>query len=124
MLFKTHRTELRNRVNFAEVISQEICYLFIYLCLFRAAPAAYGVSQARDLIGATATATWDPSCVCDLHHSSRQCWILNPLSEARGQTCNLMVPRWICCCWAMKGTPRNLSFIIVLHYCLRNFLSS
>ena len=30
-----------------------------------------------------ATATWDPSCVCDLHHSSRQCQILNLLSQAR-----------------------------------------
>ena len=24
----------------------------------------------------TATAMLDPSCICDLHHSSRQCWIL------------------------------------------------
>ena len=30
----------------------------------------------------TATAMPDPSNVCDLHHSSRQHWILNPLSEA------------------------------------------
>ena len=30
----------------------------------------------------TATATRDPSRVCGLHHSSRQRWILNPLSEA------------------------------------------
>ena len=29
----------------------------------------------------TATATPDPSSVCDLHHSSQQCQILNPLSE-------------------------------------------
>ena len=29
---------------------------------------------------ATATAAQDPS---DLHHSSQQCWILNPLSEAK-----------------------------------------
>ena len=34
----------------------------------------------------TATATWDPSCVSDLHHSSPQPWILNPLSETRDQT--------------------------------------
>ena len=34
----------------------------------------------------TATATWDPSCICDLYHSSWQRWILNPLSKARGQT--------------------------------------
>ena len=31
----------------------------------------------------TATAMQDPSCVCDLHHSSWQPWILTPLSEAR-----------------------------------------
>ena len=39
---------------------------------------------------ATATAMWDPSCVCDLHHSSWQRWILNPLSRARDQTYVLM----------------------------------
>ena len=32
---------------------------------------------------ATATATRDLSRICDLHHSSRKYWILNPLSEAR-----------------------------------------
>ena len=42
---------------------QYFIYLFIYLCLFRAAPAALGASQARSQIGATAA--------------------LNPLSEAR-----------------------------------------
>ena len=31
----------------------------------------------------TATATQDPSHVCDLHHSSWQCWIPDPLSKAR-----------------------------------------
>ena len=30
-------------------------------------------------------ATWGLSCVCDLHHSSWQHWILHPLSEARDQ---------------------------------------
>ena len=34
----------------------------------------------------------DPSRVCDLHHSSQQHQILNPLSEARDQTRNLIVP--------------------------------
>ena len=33
---------------------------------------------------------WDPSCVCNLHHSSRQRQILNPLGEARDQTHGLM----------------------------------
>ena len=52
-----------------------------------AAPAAYGGSQAY----ATATATRDPSRVCDLHHSPWQCQILNPPGEARDRTHNLMV---------------------------------
>ena len=34
----------------------------------------------------TATATWDLSRVFDLHHSSLQCQILNPLSKAWDQT--------------------------------------
>ena len=35
---------------------------------------------------ATATATRDPSLVCDLHHSSWQRWVFNLLSEARDGT--------------------------------------
>ena len=34
----------------------------------------------------TATAILDPSLICDLHHSSRQGRILNPLSEVRDHT--------------------------------------
>ena len=74
-------------------------YLFIYFCLFRATPMAYGGSQARGPIRAVAAG---------LRHSHRntgsklrlwptpqltdceQCWILNPLSEARVRTCILM----------------------------------
>ena len=37
-----------------------------------------------------ATATQDPSCVCDLHHNSQQRQILNALSEARDGTRILM----------------------------------
>ena len=39
-----------------------------------------------------ATATRDPSRVCNLHHSSRQRRIVNPLSKGRDRTRNLMVP--------------------------------
>ena len=49
-------------------------------------------SELHLLAYATATAVQDPSCVCDLHHSSEQCWILNPLSEARDRAHNLMLP--------------------------------
>ena len=39
---------------------------------------------------ARTTATPDPSHACNLHHSSQQWGILNPLSEARDRTCILM----------------------------------
>ena len=54
----------------------------------------------------TGTAMWDLSGVCDLHHSSQQRWILNPLSKAGDRTCSLMVPSQICFCCAMTGTPK------------------
>ena len=38
----------------------------------------------------TATAMWDPSHICDLHHSSQQWQILNPLSEPRDRICILI----------------------------------
>ena len=88
---------------------------------------------------ATVTGTWDPSCVCDLHHSSRCHQIPNPLSEARDQTLvfffffqfyfilfhflitqmNLshlyqtlvfMVTSWICFCCATTVTPNGVYF--------------
>ena len=34
----------------------------------------------------TATAMPHPRCICDLHQSLRQGWLLNPLSEARNRT--------------------------------------
>ena len=43
-------------------------------------------SELQPLAYTMATATQDPSCVCDLPHSSRQHRILNPLSEARDRT--------------------------------------
>ena len=58
----------------------------------------------------TATAMSDLSRDCDLHHSSRQHQILNPLSEARDRTCNLMVPNQIHFRCAMTGTTSSSSF--------------
>ena len=58
-------------------------------CFGGGVTAAYGGSQARAQIKAvaladtTATATPGASYVCDLHHSSQQHRILNPLIEAR-----------------------------------------
>ena len=51
------------------------------------------------------TAMLDLSCICDLHHNSWQCQILNPLSEARDLNCVLMVPSQIRFHCATMGTP-------------------
>ena len=43
----------------------------------------------------TATATPYPSHICNLHHSSQQRRILNPMSEASDRTCILMDTSWV-----------------------------
>ena len=52
-------------------------------------------SELQLLIYTTATATPDPSHVCNLHHSSQQRRIRNPLSKGRDRTRNLVVPSQI-----------------------------
>ena len=43
-----------------------------------------GVKSKLQLLAyASAITMWYLNCICDLHHSSRQCRILNPLNEAR-----------------------------------------
>ena len=76
---------------------------FLFLFFLRTAPIAYGASQARGLI--RAVATWDPSHICNLHHSSCQYQMLNPLSKASDRTHNLMVPSWIHFHCTIMGTP-------------------
>ena len=64
------------------------------------------------LAWATATATPDPSHISELHHSSQQFQIFNPLSKARDQTCVLMDASKICFHWAMTGTPLISHFVL------------
>ena len=84
-----------------------VCFLFFH---YRAALTAYGSSQARvksklQLSAcATPTAVWDPSHICDLHHSSWQHQIPDPLSEARDQTSILVDTSQINFCSATMGT--------------------
>ena len=62
-------------------------------------------SELQLMAYTTATATRDPSHICDdLYHSSRQCWILNPLSKARDRTCVLMDASQVHFHWAMTET--------------------
>ena len=72
--------------------------LFCFALLFRATPVAYGGSHAR-------TQQCQMSHTYNLHHSSQQHQILNPLSEARDRTHNLMVLSWICSRCTTMGTP-------------------
>ena len=57
------------------------------LHLWRMEVPRLGVELELQLLACvTATITLDLSHVCDLHRSSWQCWILNPLSKALGRT--------------------------------------
>ena len=62
----------------------------------------------------TATATPDPSCICDLHHSSREHRILNPLSEARIEP----VSSWILARF-LSAAPRRELPVCVFSECIQ-----
>ena len=57
-------------------------------------------SELQQSIHATAVPKPDTRHICDLHHSSQQCQILNPLSEAGDWTHILRDASWVCYCWA------------------------
>ena len=62
--------------------------LFLGLYLQHIKVPRLGVkSELQFLAYATATTTQDPSCICDLYHSSWQRSIFNPPSKARDWTC-------------------------------------
>ena len=118
-------------VSLLKLLNNLICILFCYFrkcflsfpfLFFRATPTAYIGSQARGWIGAVAaslcysTAMWHLIHVCNLHHSSQQGWIPDPLSEARDRICLLMDTSQICFCCATMGTPTSANII------LRNYL--
>ena len=71
----------------------------------------------------TATATWDPSCVCNLHHSSWQCWILDPRSEAKDWTRIHVDPSRVCFCCASLGTPRGFFTCLICIKCYSGVFS-
>ena len=115
------------------------CFCIFIILLFRAGPMACRSFQAGGRIVATATGlhhshtTQDPRFVCDLHCSSQQCLIPNPLSEARDQICILMNTSQIHFHCVKTGTPRILLFhmfhfihfiYIFIHFKVSAFLSS
>ena len=76
----------------------EYIYVYIYIYIYflgtylqQMEVPRLGVElELRLLAYATTIGTQDPSCLCDLHHSSWQLLILNPPSEASDQTHVLM----------------------------------
>ena len=83
--------------------------------LFRVSPKACGSSQARSQIRAaaeayaTATATPDPSRICDQCHNLRQPQIPYPLSKARDRTRILIDTSQILSPLSHNGNSRNSS---------------
>ena len=75
-------------------------FFFFFFFLRAACPSIWkipGVELELQLqlpVFTKATATRDPSWVCDLHHSSWQHRILNPLNGARNQTQIIMDTSW------------------------------
>ena len=81
--------------------SKPFCEFQIYMFFSWPHPAVYVGSQARGPIGAIAAGLSQSHSnvgsehICNLHHSSWQCWIINPLSKGKDRTRNLMVPSQI-----------------------------
>ena len=97
-------------------------FFFLGLHLQRMEVPRLGVElELQQQAYTTATATPDPRYVSNLHHSSRQSWIVNPLSKARDQTSNLMVPSRICFCCATMGTPFFRFFFQIGYYGIMRF---
>ena len=59
-----------------------------------------------------ATATQDPSHICDLYCSLQQCRIFNPPNEARDQTHILLDTSWILNLLSHNGNSNRLFFDI------------
>ena len=80
-----------------------LLFLLLFLFLFFLGPHLWHMEVPRLKVESelqlpaytAAAAMQDPSLICDLHHSSWQHCILNPLSKARDQTHILMVTSWV-----------------------------
>ena len=90
-----------------------------FFFFFRTTGAAYevpglGVESELQLPAYTiATAMWGPSHICNLHHSSQQCGITDPLIEAGDQTRILTDMSRIRFHCATRGTPCLLKILML-----------
>ena len=88
----------RNRVPFTKS-HMHVNHILLLFCLFRAEGETYGGSQARGQVGAIAADLLPQqrqirAASVDLHYSSRQCRILNPLSKVRDRT-HVLNTSWV-----------------------------
>ena len=100
--------------------SQMILNIYIHIHNLRLHLGHWNVLDRGQIVAAAATyatamATLDLSCICDLCHSLWQCWILKPLSEARDWTCILTDNIGSLTNWATMGTPTLIQFNEMVH---------
>ena len=80
---------MTDRRSFLKIFCLFVCLFCFVVCFLglqvqhMEVPRLRVKSELLLLAYITATATPDPSHICDLHHSPQQHRILNPLSEAR-----------------------------------------
>ena len=65
----------------------------------------------------------DLSHICNLHHSSQQCQILNPVGKAREWTCTLMDTSWVHYCWATTVSWKIFCSLIPTYFISICFIS-
>ena len=107
----THREKLWELLPQLPFPSGHLFFIFIFLSFFLGLHLRHmevlrlGVKSELQLpTYDKATAMPDLSSVCDLHHSSQQHQIRNPLSEARNRTRVFMDISWVCYPWPTTGT--------------------
>ena len=82
-------------LSFGEKPKWKSIFFFLGPHLWHMEVPALGVESELQLPDyTTATATWDPSHICDLRHRLQQCQILNPLREA---TSSWILVRFLTC---------------------------
>ena len=108
-----HKMKIKNNVSQRLVSMMTLFFFFLGLHLQLMEVPRLGVeSELRLEAYTTETATPDLSCICDLQCSLQQCWILNPMSEARDQTHILIVDtNWVLNPVSYNGNSTMMTFL-------------
>ena len=121
VLQRYHSSHCTSRTSaFISAYDEMVVFLFCFVFLgphpLHMEVSRLGVKSELHLPAyATARATQDPSRACNLHHSSWQCWILNPPIKGRDRTCILMDTSQTCFYCATTGTSEMVVYESLLH---------